>query len=122
MYELTDKHVFEVVRRDLDEWKYFYPNYPEMMTRNTPKALGKYVVIKAYVDSNYVGKMVNRRLHSGVIIYVNNAPIIWYSKEQNTFKITCLGLEFVALRIATDMLVALRKTLRCFVLNVDGPT
>ena len=45
-----------------------------------PEALGKYVVIKAYVDSNHAGNMENMRLHSGIIIYVNNKPIIWYSK------------------------------------------
>ena len=47
------------------------------------EALGKYVVIKSYVGANHAGNMENRRLHSGTIIYVNNAPIIWYSKRQN---------------------------------------
>ena len=26
IYEQTDENVFEVFGRDLDEWKYFYPN------------------------------------------------------------------------------------------------
>ena len=55
-----------------------------MMSRHIPEALGEYVVIKAYVDSNHAGKMSNRRLRSGIIVYINNAPIIWYSKFQNT--------------------------------------
>ena len=54
-----------------------------MMPRYIPEALGKYVVIKAYVDANYVGNMENMRSHSGIIVYVNNATIIWYSKQQN---------------------------------------
>ena len=54
-----------------------------MMPRHMPEALGKYDVIKSYTDSNHAGKMENRMSHSGIIIYVNNAPIIWYSKRQS---------------------------------------
>ena len=53
MYEPTDYNVFEVVGRDLDECKYFYPDYQEMMPGNMPEALGKYVLIKDYVDDNH---------------------------------------------------------------------
>ena len=54
-----------------------------MMPRHMPEAIVKYVVIKYYVDANHAGNISNRRLHSGIIIYINNAPIIWYSKRQN---------------------------------------
>ena len=53
------------------------------MRRYIPEALGKYVVIKANVDSNNAGNMENMRSHYGIIIYVNSSPIIWYSKLQN---------------------------------------
>ena len=56
-----------------------------------PEALVKYVLIKSYVDANHAGNMANRRLHSGIIIYVNNAPIIWYSKIQNTVEVSSFG-------------------------------
>ena len=80
MYEPTDANVFGVVGRYLDEWKDLYSDAQEMIPRHMPEALGKYVAIKAYVDDNHAGNMANRRLHYGIIIYVNNAPIIWYSK------------------------------------------
>ena len=54
-----------------------------MMPRNMPEALRNYVVIKYYVDSNHALNMANRRSHYGIIIYVNNVPIIYYSKLQN---------------------------------------
>ena len=76
MYESTDENIFEVFGRDLDEWKHFYYDAQEMILRHMLEALGEYVVIKAYVDANYSGNMENRRSHSGIIIYVNNAPII----------------------------------------------
>ena len=75
MYEPTDENAFEVVGRDLDEWKYFYPNANEMMPRNMSEALGEYVVMKADVDANHAENMENRRSKYGIIIYVNNAPI-----------------------------------------------
>ena len=43
--------------------------------------LGKYYVIKEYVYANHTGNMAHRRSHSGIIIYFNYAPIIWYSKR-----------------------------------------
>ena len=84
MYKPTYDNVFEVFGRDLYEWKYFYPNAREIIPRHMPEALVKYVVIKSYADANHTGNVSNRRSHSGIIIYVNNSPIIWYSKKQNT--------------------------------------
>ena len=57
MYEPTDENVFEVVGRDLYEWKDLYPNAQEMMPRHMPEALGKYAVTKVYVDTNHSGNM-----------------------------------------------------------------
>ena len=89
-----------------------------MILRHTEEALGSYVVIKDHVDANHAGKIENRTSHSGIIIYVNNAPIIYYSKLQNTVEASSSGLEFIALRISTHIIEALRYKLRCFVLPV----
>ena len=58
-----------------------------------PEPLGNVVLIRTYVDANHVGNLVNRRLYSGIIIYVNKAPIFWYSKRQNTVKNSTFGSE-----------------------------
>ena len=55
-----------------------------MIPSYMPEALGKYFLIKNYVDANHARNMANMRSHSGIIIYVNNESIIWYSKRQNT--------------------------------------
>jgi len=52
---------------------------------------------------------------------VQNAPILWYSKRQNTIESSSFGSEFVALRIAKEMIVALRYKLRMFGVPVVGP-
>ena len=61
-----------------------------MMSRHMPEALGKYVVIKLYVDAIHAGIVANRRSHSFIIIYVNKIPIIWYSKKIAQFGIQVL--------------------------------
>ena len=50
-----------------------------------------------------------------------NAPIIWFSKKQNTLESSTFGSEFVALRIERDLIVALRYKLRMFGVRLDGP-
>jgi len=50
-------------------------------------------------------------------IYLNKSPIVWYSKRQAA----TYGSEFVALRIATELIEALRYKLRMFSIPIDRP-
>ena len=77
--------------------------------------------VKAYVDANHAGNMVNRRSHTGILIYVNNAPILWHSKRQNTVETSSFGSKNVALRICVEMVEVLRYKLRSFGIPVEGP-
>ena len=61
------------------------------------------VRIQTYVDANHSGNLAYRRWHTGIIIYINNAPIIWYLKRQNTVESSSFVSELVALRIATEL-------------------
>ena len=83
--------------------------------------LGNAVSIHAFVDANHAGNVVARRSHSGVVTFVDNAPIIWFSKRQNTVESSTFGSELVAMRICRDLIVALRYKLRMFGLNLQGP-
>ena len=69
-----------------------------------PEALDNSLVIKTYVDANHTGNMVNSRSHYGIIIYVNNAPIIWYNKHQNTVETSDFGSKCGALRVTTEII------------------
>ena len=86
-----------------------------------PEVLDNYVVIKAYVDANLAGNTANRKSHYGITIYINNAHIICYSKRNNTVEESSFGLDFVSVRIFTEMIEALRYKLRCFRIPVEGP-
>ena len=56
-----------------------------------------------------------------ILIFCNMAPIIWYSKRQNSVESSTFGSEFVALRIAAEMIISLRYKLRMFGIPLDGP-
>jgi hypothetical protein len=86
-----------------------------------PEARGEAVDITCFVDADHAGNLITRRSHTGILIFVQGAPIIWYSKKQNTVESSSFGSEFVALRIARDMIVTLRYKLRMFGVPLKGP-
>ena len=78
--------------------------------------------MSAFIDVHHAGNVDTRRSHTGIIIFVQNAPIIWFSKRQNTVEAAAFGSEFVALRICKELIVELRYTLRIFGIPIEGPT
>ena len=48
-------------------------------------------------------------------------PLVWYSKRQNTVESSTFGAEFVALRIATEMINSFWYKMRMFAIPLDGP-
>ena len=103
------------------DWKDFYPDATEAVPGNMPEPLGESVKVSCFVDANHAGNVVTRRSHTGILLFLNNAPIIWYSKRQNTVESSTFGSEFVALRIALEQIEALRYKLRMFGVPIDGP-
>ena len=78
--------------------------------------------MSCFVDANHASDKITRRSQSGIIIYCNSAPILWYSKRQNTVESSTFGSEFVALRLATELVMSLRYKLRMFGIPIDGHT
>jgi hypothetical protein len=104
------------------DWTEFYPEAEEAIPLNVPETRGNGVVTSAFVDADHAGCKVTRRSHTGVICYVNKAPILWYSKRQNTVETSTFGSEYCALKTAIDMIEGLRYKLRMMGIPVDGPT
>ena len=73
-----DDHRF----KDCD-WSEYYPDAVEAIPRDMPKPQGKAVMCSCFVNADHAGCQVTRRLHTGVLIFVNRAPILWYSKRHN---------------------------------------
>jgi hypothetical protein len=61
----------------------FYPFAKDVMPEEMPEPRGKEVQITMFVDASHAANMVTRQSRTGVLIYVNRAPILWYSKKQN---------------------------------------
>ncbi|GFH48973.1 Blackbeard [Chaetoceros tenuissimus] len=75
-----------------------------------------------FVDSDHAGDKVTRRSQTGILLYLNSAPIIWYSKRQATVESSTFGSEFVALRIASELIISMRYKLRMMGVPIEGPT
>ena len=103
------------------DWRDFYGEVSEELLLNMPEAKGQPVVVSCFVDANHAGNMITRRSHTGILIYVQNAPIVWFLKRQNTVESSSFGSEFVALRAAKVMIVALQYKLRMFGVPIAGP-
>ena len=99
-----------------------YGDLEEEIPPKAPKPLGNPVIMTCFVDANHAGDKVTRRSQTGFIIYLNNAPIDWFSKKQNTCESSTFGSEFVAMRIATERIKALRYKLRMFGIPILGAT
>jgi hypothetical protein len=65
---------------------------------------------------------VTRRSHTGILIFIQKAPIIWYSKRQNTVEASTFGSEFIAMKTAIEQVEALRYKLRMMGIPIIGPT
>ena len=76
----------------------------------------------SYVDANLYHCMVTGRAVSGVLHFINQTPIDWYTKKQATVETATYGSEFVAARIAVDQIIDLRTTLRYLGVEVHGKT
>jgi len=107
---------------NLCDWSSLYPNAAERIPQDAPEPLGHSVVTTCYVDADHAGCRVTRRSHTGILIYVNCAPIIWYSKRQNTIESSTFGSEFIALKISVELIESLRYKLRMFGIPVDNST
>jgi hypothetical protein len=103
------------------DWSSFYPQLEEELPPRMPEPLGNSVTLHVFVDANHAGNVVTRRSHTGILLFVQNSPIQWLSKRQNTVETSTFGSEFVALRAARDMIISMRYKLRMFGVPIDGP-
>ena len=85
---------------DQQIWKQFYLEAEESITSNAPEPKGKPVKVSLYIDANHAGNFLTGQSHTGIIIYINNSPITWFRKWQNTVETSSLGYDLIELKIA----------------------
>ena len=95
MFEYLRKHemfrvVFDPFQPKVDEsafalgatyWKNFYGYIKEYLPLGMPDPLVKSSHTTCFVNSDHSGNVATQHLHTSGLIYVNNVPIIWFSKH-----------------------------------------
>jgi len=104
------------------EWKHFYKGAKEAIPENAPEPRGKEVDLRCFVDADHAGDTVTRRSRTGFFIFINMAPVIFYSKKQTTIESSVFGSEFVAMKVAMETSRGLRYKLRMMGVPICGPT
>jgi hypothetical protein len=134
MFSYVKKHlrsriVFDYFTRDWShiqwtshDWKDYYPDAMETIPSNAPPPRGKPIQINMFCDAAHANDLITRRSTTGIIIFLQGTPIIWYSKRQNTIESSTFGSEFVAMKIATEMIEGLRYRLRMLGIPIAGCT
>ena len=102
-------------------WTDFYPDATEKIPGDAPEPRGKPVDIVAFVDADHAGDKVTRRSRTGILIFVNRAPIMWMSKKQTGIETSSFGSEFTAMKTCVEMIQGLRYKLRMMGVPIDSP-
>ena len=90
------------------ECENFYNDAKEAIPLDLPEARGNFMSTHCFVDANHGADKVTRRSQTGILLFCNTAPVIWYSKRQNSVEVSTFGSEFMALKMCTELVKALR--------------
>ena len=103
------------------DWNNSYGDVKEQLPPLMPESLGAEVIMRVFVDADYAGDNANRRSRTGFIIFLNEAPIAWYSKKQNRIENSVFGSEFTAMRTALETAQGIRYKLRMMGVPINTP-
>ena len=74
----------------------------------------------ALVDASHAANKKTRHSHTGFVIFINCAPIIWYSKRQATVvSSTYLFVVYIAMKTCAEAIKSLRYKLCMFVVPLE---
>ena len=104
------------------DWEEFYCDSKKAVPNNMPKPRGKIMTMHCFVDANHAADKVKRRSQTGIQIFFNQSPILWFSKRQNLVESSTFVSEFTALKNAVELVTALRYKLKTFGVPIHGPT
>jgi hypothetical protein len=121
VFDDTLPNLDESIFQQNADWSDFYRDATEKIPPNAPEPRGHHVNMYCFCDSDHAGDRVTRRSQTGIILFLNRSPITWFSKKQNTVETSTFGAEFVALRIAVELIESLRYKLRMMGIPIAGP-
>ena len=104
------------------DWYDFYCDTKEVIPEAMPPPRGQSVSMHCFVDADHAGNTVTRRSQTGLLLFVNRAPIVWFSKWQNTIKTSMISSEFITMKTAVERIESLYYKLMMFGIPVEDPT
>ena len=90
---------------------------PDMLT---PK--GRPIHLTTFVDANLMHDLVTSHSCGGILHFLNQTPIDWFTKHQKQVETATYGSEFMATHQAIEQIMDLCYTLRMFGVPLDGPS
>ena len=90
--------------------------YREVKERRAPDApipKGKHVTTTTHKDANLHHDLATGRAVTGALHFLNQTPIDWFTKKQETVETATHGSEFAAARTAVQQIAGLRQMLQC---------
>ena len=76
----------------------YYRDAIESIPGGMLRPLGRPVTTTAFVDASFAANKKTRKSHSGFLIFVNRAPIAWFSKRESTVETSTFSVEFMAMK------------------------
>ena len=99
----------------------FYHDIKEVIPEDMPSPRGQSVSMHCFVNADHAGNSVTRRSLTSFLLFVNHAPIVWFSKWQNTVKTSTFGSDFIAMKTAVEQTESLCYKIRMFGIPVEDP-
>ena len=56
----------------------------ESLPKDIPEPRGKPITVTAFLYASHASDKITRISHTGYLVFVNRAPIVFYSKQQST--------------------------------------
>ena len=94
------------------DWEKDYGELKEVIPKNAASPRGKGFYMIGYVDADLAGHKMIRRSRKSFVIYLNQAPIYWFSKQQNGVECITFGSELIAMKQCCEYVIGLRYKIR----------
>ena len=85
---------------------------------NAPQFCGIGFIMRAFADYDHVGYSITCRSPTGLLIFLNCAPIFWFSTKQTNIDTISFGYELVAMKQCCEYVCGIRNKLRMMGITV----
>ena len=103
------------------EWtQTIYGKGTEELRHYTPTPRGKPVRTTTYADANLMHDFLTGGQSMVILHFINQTPIQWFAKKQETAETATYGSKFLVARQATEQILDLLYTLHMMGIPIDG--